>query len=423
MKIAGEWSTRTAADLSSFVRAPYRHGTAWRYIASAMPQRFMARACGLSSMLLLAGCEQQAGGAARSDQRAPNLETTAEGTPIVSGEVILRFPIDADIAKVRAWMREKGLRSLEENRAARSHRVGVDGPVLEALAALSDDELLEEATPNYVVAQVGSAILTAFDMETFIAVQKPMLRQIYAMPEGRRGLLETMVDNLMFGAAARDENMHRLPNLKRAIELSADEALADAFVTALTDGIAYTEEQRRQYYEERLDSFQTPGKFKLENIWFAAMDDAEAALAELQAGADFGEVFRASALVEGRRIKETNWLTREQLPKVMGDGVASLEAGQVTSVLETSAGIFICRLLDRQEAEQLSYDAVEDRLRQELVQARRTQLIAERREQLRGRYEVSTYPEAVEQVRAVPGEGGGGGFFETFPEVFRALPR
>ena len=84
-----------------------------------------------------------------------------------------------------------------------------------------------------------------------------------------------------------------------------------------------------------------------------AHDRAAAALAELKAGKDFGQVAAAySSAPDAASGGDLGWRTRARLPSVFADVVRGMKKGEVSDILRSAGGFHIVKLVDERSRNQ-----------------------------------------------------------------------
>jgi parvulin-like peptidyl-prolyl isomerase len=140
----------------------------------------------------------------------------------------------------------------------------------------------------------------------------------------------------------------------------------------------YQSESRLQnFYEENIDRYTEPAKLRLSQISFpyslgdkeTAQAAAEQALERLQAGDDFGEVYRsltpgAAADADG----DIGFVDLSSFRKDLADQVAGLKAGQNTGVIATDTAFLILKVTERQEKTVLPLEKIKDQVEQDMRQ-------------------------------------------------------
>jgi parvulin-like peptidyl-prolyl isomerase len=103
-------------------------------------------------------------------------------------------------------------------------------------------------------------------------------------------------------------------------------------------------------------SLQTAEQVHARHILVDSQATAQALLAQIQAGADFGQIARQSSLDNLTRANggDLGWFARGALPaKEVEDAAFGLQPGQVSSVVQSAFGYHLVQVLERDPARKL----------------------------------------------------------------------
>ncbi len=160
---------------------------------------------------------------------------------------------------------------------------------------------------------------------------------------------------------------------------------AAALLEASPPEISSTDVER--YYAEHRSDYERPARARLRQILVEHRDSAEQALAELEAGVDFGEVARIRSIgpsaPDGGLQGE---LSQEDLPGALAEVVFALEEGEWSELLEADYGFRIFQVERFLPDETLSLQAAAPSIRSRLVAERSEALIRQAIEEARREY-------------------------------------
>lgn len=146
-------------------------------------------------------------------------------------------------------------------------------------------------------------------------------------------------------------------------------------------------DEARAYYEANLDEFTPPEQIRAAHILLKAPSEAdrerrrpeaEALLAQLQQGADFGELAHEHS-EDGSRFMNGDlgfFGPGEMVPEFDQAAFALTEPGEITDVVETRFGLHIIKLYERPSTDPLPFAQVEDRIRERLRREYRQEQLA-----------------------------------------------
>ena len=190
-------------------------------------------------------------------------------------------------------------------------------------------------------------------------------------------LFERFVDDELLLRWARDRGF--------ADETATSHEAAAALLEASPPEISTTDVER--YYAEHRSDFQRPARARLRQILVEDRASAELAVAELEAGVDFGEVARIRSI--GPSAPDGGFqgeLPREDLPGALADVVFALEEGEWSELLEADYGFRIFQVERFLPDETLSLQVAAPSIRSRLVAERSEALIRQAIEEARREY-------------------------------------
>jgi len=190
-------------------------------------------------------------------------------------------------------------------------------------------------------------------------------------------LFERFVDDELLLRWARDRGF-------ADVEATSHEAAASVLAASPPE-ISSTDVE--SYYAEHQGDYQRPVRARLRQILVEDRASAELALAELEAGVDFGEVARIRSIgpsaPDGGLQGE---LSREDLPAALADVVFALDEGEWSELLEADYGFRIFQVERFLPDETLSLQAAAPSIRSRLVAERSEALIRQAIEEARREY-------------------------------------
>lgn len=266
---------------------------------------------------------------------------------------------------------------------------------------------------NRVVLRVNDEILTLFDYEQRKAAEVNLLLENPNLsPADRQERLGNLPKTVMFGVfremlleshASRTgttvterEIDATVDNMREQQGIPNSEALREALAASgmtmeelrdnvrqelllsqvirrdVTAKIEVPEDELRAYYRNNTEEFRVPEERHLEEIIVLeegelAGDELEqkarAIYAEIQGGADFGEVaarYQEEGVSTG--VIELGWLKKGDLGSLLDDAAWGLEPGDVSEPVDGRGGFHILHLLESRGGEVLAYGDVEERI-------------------------------------------------------------
>lgn len=180
------------------------------------------------------------------------------------------------------------------------------------------------------------------------------------------------------------------------MQLEKGLAIDELLKTKVVKDIEVTDEETRKYYDEHLDQFKQAEQVKASHILIkvepTATDEQKAEArkkietvqGKLKKGDDFAAV--AKEYSEGPsngRGGDLGFFQRGQMVKPFEDAAFTMEADQVSEVVETQFGYHIIKVFEKKQESTAPYSEVKDQLKEHLKQQKTRQIVEEYVEGLR----------------------------------------
>lgn len=272
-----------------------------------------------------------------------------------------------------------------------------------------------------VVAQVGSLVLTASDVEIELARRRRA--GLPSIPPAE--VVEGWVRHQVLLIRAREAGLDRDPELQRRMERVLVARLEEPLEERLRTLESVTPDEVEAFHRDHAGEFQIPEQVRVAQIWFrlpsrATPEQREAIQARatavraaaVAAGATdqtFGDLARQHS--EDRPTRYTGgdcgWvaLGGNQAPWP-ADAEASVFAlqrpGEISPVIESEDGFRLFRLTARRPAQPRAVEEVRDQIVHRLQRERRTAAVRQFHESMRAGLAVQVRPEALASIPGAP---------------------
>lgn len=291
------------------------------------------------------------------------------------------------------------------------------------METLDEAELAEMA--NDVVATVNGEPITRMELVQVIhfnlamqgidADQVPEEQRLFLE---RNALQELIMDNLISQAASQmevdqadidAEIAELISQFGTEEEFEAELAAANVEVSEIRDqitnslrmrtwmeqqfgeGVAVSEEEARQIYEENEEMFNVPETVRASHILLRVPEDSgeeleaerlgelEAIIAQLETGADFAELAEEHSDDPGSAARggDLNYFPRDRMVPEFAEAAFALEPGQLSEAVRSPFGWHLIKVTDKQEARMLDFDEVKEELTEQLENQQRQMLMGQ----------------------------------------------
>ncbi|HSL84104.1 MAG TPA: peptidyl-prolyl cis-trans isomerase [Thermoanaerobaculia bacterium] len=256
-------------------------------------------------------------------------------------------------------------------------------PALAALAPLLAGCGAASRSPDTVAVVCGSKVTYA-ELAAYVEAETDSPAAALESPVLSRLLDQHLTERLLV-RVARDRGLV-------APDAGTREALSALLRSAPAGQPVHSEALAR--YRDRRAELTLPERVRLRQVLTQTREEADAARAELAAGADFADVARRysedpSAPYGGAQGE----LGREDLPEEFADVIFGLAPGEVSEVLEADYGFHVFQVTARLPGRVVPFDEAEKVLTQEVREERVRAWLDGLVEEARSRYAVRVYEE------------------------------
>ena len=214
--------------------------------------------------------------------------------------------------------------------------------VLTLAAACSGDK-----TPEKILAKVGSEKITETQLNKRLAEINPSAREYLETGEGRKQLLEILVNEKLLELAAKRSPVASSESYKERVD-SMEKELTDRledyktytltrmWAESLRAGeLKVTSEEIEAYLKEH------PYKVVLDHMVLPSAEEAGELFKKLKAGADFAKIARAKSM-DPDNVRLPPVMYGEFIPE-LEDMAFKMKVGETQGVVQTSMGYHILR--------------------------------------------------------------------------------
>lgn len=266
------------------------------------------------------------------------------------------------------------------------------------------------AAPDDWVARIGDEYVTVDQFTDEMRRRGGHMPGQYQDLSQRRALLDELLYRRALIKAARDEGLDRRPEVRRAL----DQVLAGQYIEQTLrqaqSNIKVTDQEVLRHYQANSDDFTVPARRRIAMLrisvppdspaeaWSDATERAEEALLKAKAlPADvvhFGQVAQEYSDDQATRYRGgvIGWIAEGQAdryrydPVVMKAAESLAQQGDFASVLRGMDGVYLVRLVEKEEARERGLDQLSAGIQQRLMRDRLERVETEFRSELLARH-------------------------------------
>ncbi len=246
-----------------------------------------------------------------------------------------------------------------------------------------------------IAAKVGSYTITMNDLQQKMMNMPPYTRRFYSTPQGKKQLLDDMVNRLLLVDAARQQGLDKKPDIKAKIKDATYDILSKAAVDSLMGRvITVTDKNVANYYTSHQTQFNTPELFHAKRIVVRTRKDAEHIYSKLRLKkVTFDNAVKAYSIDVSTRPSngDMGFFTKDAFGGEVATALSGLKPNGLTRPIRTTTGWAIYMLVEKRPPVSMSLGQVRDNIRAMIEQQRQSDAINTLEKELRSQNKVTIY--------------------------------
>jgi len=208
-----------------------------------------------------------------------------------------------------------------------------------------------EPDSNQVLVRVGKGGITRADVDRRIRMLPEQFRANYSTPDGRRQLLDRMIEEQVWYDTAVREGLAKRPDVQQQIEQQRRDLLIRSYLSEMmAANPAVSDSEARVFYEQHVDDYRIPATVTLRHL--QTKTEAEAKRLKRWADKDWNKMVqkysvdtltRASGGSLGTVTREGTFATLGPQP-ALAESAFALGEGVVGGPFETNRGWHLVRV-------------------------------------------------------------------------------
>ncbi len=248
------------------------------------------------------------------------------------------------------------------------------------------DETIEEET---VLARVNGHEITTADVDFLLSRLDPQMAVQFATPDGRKRILEELINQHLFYLWAIDEGLDQEEEFLEQLERVRVDMLKQYAIETALRAVEVSEEEIASHYEENRHRYTLAEKIQASHILVEDEGSAMDILALIDEGLPFADAAREYSQCPSReRGGDLGMFQRGQMVPEFEEAAFALGVGEVSNVVETQFGFHIIKLVDRQSEGIRPLDEVRVEIERELQSDKLERLYYQTLDNLKERYNV-----------------------------------
>ncbi|MBI3316086.1 MAG: peptidylprolyl isomerase [Candidatus Omnitrophica bacterium] len=249
-----------------------------------------------------------------------------------------------------------------------------------------------------VLARFGGEKVTGSDLRHKVESLPRELKVIVA--KRRKEFVEEMVNERFLYREAKRRHLDRDPEVKDLWEAAHRKILVAKLIELEVEKkMELGANEALGYYESHQEEFIAPLTLRASHILVKTEEEAREIKAKLEAGADFEELARTRSLDRtASRGGDLGFFQKGQLVPEFEEVALQLKKGELSDVFKTAFGYHVVKLTDRVEPRSRDFKAVRPLVERQLLGERRSRLLKDLLQKIRGNTKVTIDEKALESL-------------------------
>ncbi|GAA3661701.1 peptidylprolyl isomerase [Asaccharospora irregularis] len=240
-----------------------------------------------------------------------------------------------------------------------------------------------------VLATVGEKEITNLDIENALKTLDPYQAMHFNNEEGKKQLLQDLVNQELFFIEAKEENLDSDERFKAEMKKIEENVLKQYAINKVLSSVSLTEEDKKAFFEANKASFNKPETASAKHI---LVDDEEKAN-DILAKINSGEVSFEDAAAQHSSCPSKDAggdlgnFSKGQMVPEFEEAVFSMNKGELRGPVKTQFGYHIIKLDDLQKGGESTYEEVEAEIEKTLMYQKQNEVYTNKINNLKSKYQ------------------------------------
>ena len=219
-----------------------------------------------------------------------------------------------------------------------------------------------------ILAKVGNTVITENDINNTIKALGPRGAG-YNTPEGRKAILDQLVNKHLFLSEAKKNFYEADPAFKAELAKLKDDMLANFAIEKTLSAVKVSDAEMLKFYEEHKSEMVSGETVEASHILVDSEEQANEILAEIKAETisfeDAAQKYSSCpSSAKGGALGEFG---RGQMVPEFDSAVFAMNVGEVSEPVKTQFGYHLIKLTNKKEAAEVPFEQVKPQLMQSLL--------------------------------------------------------
>lgn len=239
-----------------------------------------------------------------------------------------------------------------------------------------------------VLATVGEKEITNLDVESALQSLDPYQAMHFQTEEGKKQLLEDLVNQELFYIQAKEDQLHNDEDFKSEMKKIEENMLKQYAINKVLSNVILTEEEKKAFFEANKAKFNKPESASAKHILVDSEDLAKDILTKINSEeVSFEDAASAHSTCPSKDAGgDLGTFTRGQMVPEFEEAVFNMKNGEVSGPVKTQFGYHLIKLENLQSGGESEYEEVKNEIERTLMYQRQSEAYSKELNNLKSKY-------------------------------------
>ena len=220
-----------------------------------------------------------------------------------------------------------------------------------------------------ILAKVGDKEISNIDIDNAIQGLDPYQAQQFQTEEGRKYVLEDLVNQELLYMYAKDNKIDEDEAFKKEMAEIEKNVLKQYVINQILTSVKLTDEEKQAFYEANKTNFSNPETANAKHILVDSEEKANEILAQIKAGdVTFEDAARANSTCPSKdQGGDLGTFGRGQMVPEFEEATFAMNVGDVSEPVKTQFGYHLIKLEAKNEPSIPAYEEIADKVEKTLM--------------------------------------------------------
>ncbi|MGN1032828.1 MAG: peptidylprolyl isomerase [Intestinibacter sp.] len=220
-----------------------------------------------------------------------------------------------------------------------------------------------------ILAKVGDKEISNLDIDSAIQGIDPYQAQQFQTEEGRKYVLEDLINQELFYMYAKDNKIDEEEDFRKEMAEIEKNILKQYVINQILNSVQITEEEKHEFYEANKVSFSNSESVNAKHILVDTEEEANEILTKIKAGdVTFEDAAKAHSTCPSKeRGGDLGNFGRGQMVPEFEEAAFDMNVGDISDPVKTQFGYHLIKLEAKDEGSIPSYEEIADKVEKTLM--------------------------------------------------------